>query len=570
MGNTGCGKSTLTKHLSRHDEDMKAVLDGADFLINGSRIGSSIASVTQVPDLMTNKKDGIHYFDCPGFEDTRGSCVEVSTTYYMKDIVRHARRVKVLLLTPHFAVQRGQDRSDLLMMLKNAAQIFRNVAAVKDSLALVVTKVSGYVQVGDEWEPTPEDDVKAATADFLREDVLPFLKNIARSGEDRDLYSRAAEIINVLITKENGAYTRLGVFRSPDEEGSLRELDLMERGRDSLLELVKHNIKYSRVQPADFGFAVSDRTKVFAYKRARELSSEIVSKLSALGAAIQAGRTREARVAADVPAREARFTEAAQRVRGVAAHLKQSAGVQEFCGRVVDQMVQPEERSRAVEVAATCQQLDVLQVVGDKPLVDAATLGVQWVQPVQDAAAVLEAHRDWQRFLVAIHDRLNKYDALQPRKANVRHPPVGAHNAHHFELEVVKLGVATDLKSPFANLTELNALLEMASQGPSFECLPGGRVVVRGESVLLSEAAAAARTTCPGSMPLRVLEVYATYTVFVDVDVTLPGVHLVVVAPRLEAVGHPTVSLDGLPENLVAGQRQSFLGENISVHNSRG
>lgn len=48
MGNSGCGKSTLTKHLSGHDEDMQSVLEGAGFLINGSRIGSSVTSVTQV------------------------------------------------------------------------------------------------------------------------------------------------------------------------------------------------------------------------------------------------------------------------------------------------------------------------------------------------------------------------------------------------------------------------------------------------------------------------------------------------------------------------------------------
>lgn len=44
---------------------------------------------------MTDGKTGTSYFDCPGFEDTRGSCIEVSTTYYMKDIVRHARQIKV-------------------------------------------------------------------------------------------------------------------------------------------------------------------------------------------------------------------------------------------------------------------------------------------------------------------------------------------------------------------------------------------------------------------------------------------------------------------------------------------
>lgn len=113
----------------------------------------------------------------------------------------------MLLLTPYFAVQKGQDRSDLLTMLKHAAQIFQNVPAVRNSLALVVTKVEAYKDMGnEEWAPVPVDEVQAGVAGFLREDVLPFLNTQASTGSrsERDIYRRAADIVNVLLTKENG------------------------------------------------------------------------------------------------------------------------------------------------------------------------------------------------------------------------------------------------------------------------------------------------------------------------------------------------------------------------------
>lgn len=61
--------------------------------------------------------------------------------------------LQVLLLTPFFAVRRGQDRGDLLTMLMHAARVLRSVHS--DSVALVVTKVDAYHVVGGHHRGPP-------------------------------------------------------------------------------------------------------------------------------------------------------------------------------------------------------------------------------------------------------------------------------------------------------------------------------------------------------------------------------------------------------------------------------
>lgn len=48
LGNTGSGKTTLSRHLARLDADMQAVEEDSRILIRGDHIDSSVHSVTKV------------------------------------------------------------------------------------------------------------------------------------------------------------------------------------------------------------------------------------------------------------------------------------------------------------------------------------------------------------------------------------------------------------------------------------------------------------------------------------------------------------------------------------------
>ncbi|XP_034240753.1 uncharacterized protein LOC117644992, partial [Thrips palmi] len=556
LGNSGSGKSALAKHLSRHDGDMKAVRENGEFFIEGDGIGGSIASVTSVPELFHDNETATNYFDCPGFEDTRGPCSEVTTTYYMKDIARHARRVKVLLLAPHFAVRKGQDRSDFLTMLRHAARVLKDPAKLQQSLALVVTKVEapvvkrnnydGYGRVSSDLVKAPDSDVRSGVEAFLSREVRPFLAAMAEDSsvqqEERTELRNAVKIVDILLlggveTRRHGRVSRIGLFHAPDEVGALGDIEIMRNGRAELLELVQ-GLGYADVQQGDFGFSVSARTKVFALRRVQQLNEDVVAALGVLGQAAK-NQSASAYDPSDIRASQERYAELEKKAADVARHLKNSTDVKEFCLRVAV----PEDSS--VQLADKCAILDVLQVVSEQPVVDHAVLATTWAAPMDSVTEYLKEKKEWHSFLLSLYQRFNSYPVqLQRRSSSTPFPSSSFVELPEFAAEAEALAA---FAATGQNLSDVAAVVSTASRGPKTRCvgdLPsGGHAVVEGETVLLSEAVAAARNSCAG--PLQLLEVYALNTVFVDDTVRLPSVPLVVAAPRWETLGSPTINLDG-------------------------
>ena len=119
---------------------------------------------------------------------------------------------------------------------------------------------------------------------------------------------------------------------------------------------------------------------------------------------------------------------------------------------------------------------------------------------------------------------------------------VTADNLPLFLQKVRGLSISTPVKQSVANLTDLNALLELVLRaGPEYKCVPGGRLLVTGQTVVLDQAVS--RYGC--SHGVRSVEVYALNTIVVNSDVALPGGSLVVAAPRWYVRGDRKISVDG-------------------------
>ncbi|KAE8741572.1 hypothetical protein FOCC_FOCC012909 [Frankliniella occidentalis] len=93
-----------------------------------------------------------------------------------------------------------------------------------------------------------------------------------------------------------------------DEEGLLSNIQIMEDSRKQLLELVHKKLSYSEVKPNDFGFSVSERTKLFAHIRSRDLEVAIDGKLSVLGRTCSEAGSLQSYDPTDIPATLERFT----------------------------------------------------------------------------------------------------------------------------------------------------------------------------------------------------------------------------------------------------------------------
>ncbi|KAJ1520313.1 hypothetical protein ONE63_004512 [Megalurothrips usitatus] len=563
LGITGVGKTTLSLLLANRDDNLRVVWDGSKHVFNGSSIiGDGVKSVTKEPMVMTDSATGAHFLDCPGFEDTRSPCVEVSIAYYMKEIARQARRVKVLLLAPYFAVS-GSSRTEFLKMLSHAARLLKNTGKLQQSVALVVSHIEAFEKTREsdgsfKFGPKADDKVKDDVANFLKDKMKPFLDEQVNQSKDaqlKELNIRARSLVDIFLSKTDKGDNHIALFRAPMKEGPVKGNDAMKLGREELSKLVREKLRFASVETRDFGTTVSGDTEAFALKLARKLSEDIIRKLSDLGRSVAATHARKAYDANDVPATAERLQRAADEVRRAAGDLQGSGDVRDYCGRV-DKLASsaPEEAGRVLEVVGMCRQIVALQVVSEEAIVASSTLKDQWVRPFHEAAADLDARKDWSRFLLAMYDRLSKHDVqksvileltscLNDCLQAARRSLAAFGDLNALQGKAQALGLPAKLRPTAVNLQDANALVSRVSREPERECNGGsGELVVRGESVSVSEALA---TGCGSGA--RTVHIYATNTVFVDADVVLPGGRLVIVAPRWEVLGSPKIDLNGQP-----------------------
>lgn len=92
--------------------------------------------------------------------------------------------------------------------------------------------------------------------------------------------------------------------------------------------------RYAEVVAADFGFSVSDRTKLFALQQSRNLSDTVVAEMAELGRSLAAARAEVAYDGDDITASALNFARASGQVRAVAADVSSSTSVQDFCDRL--------------------------------------------------------------------------------------------------------------------------------------------------------------------------------------------------------------------------------------------
>jgi hypothetical protein len=149
IGDTGTGKSTLINALL----GVKLKATEYEFGIDqysirpipgekGPEIGDTSNSVTTIPQLWV--KGEYAFWDCPGFEDTKGPIQDIANAFYINRIFENSKEVKILLVISNS--QLIGDRTST-KIVKKFSNIFKDITSIMDSLSVVITKVGTRYKV---------------------------------------------------------------------------------------------------------------------------------------------------------------------------------------------------------------------------------------------------------------------------------------------------------------------------------------------------------------------------------------------------------------------------------------
>lgn len=251
LGITGAGKSTLSNFLAGINltavrlspESANIYIVDEDEKINN--IESQFLSHTIFPEKLVDPI-GTVYYDTPGFSDTRSLAHEVVASYFIRRVIDYAERVKFLLVI-------GKDfldsRTAFIELIVQTTSHIRNIDVFRDSIALIVTKVPytyfGFINNEVVYVSEKQEIQDIATNLINIKKFIQDSKNDATiSNENREKYALAGSYIDILLQKNGDVYTKIGLMRSPNQEGSLSDNKLMQESKISLNTVIKDNLKF--------------------------------------------------------------------------------------------------------------------------------------------------------------------------------------------------------------------------------------------------------------------------------------------------------------------------------------
>ncbi|XP_018014844.2 uncharacterized protein LOC108671781, partial [Hyalella azteca] len=288
LGNTGAGKSTFLQWFAGDYNKLIAKKEygtsGAFIIVDGNRIGNStLNSMTIFPELVIHPETDNAYYDCPGFSDTRSTSMEIATTYFIKKVADYAEHVKLIFVVNHSSVRSGVDRQDFLKLLNHVTDFITDIDKYRRSIALMVTKIDpNYGKVNGILTSESDDLVIRAIGHFLDE-VKKWLKEQLADawvpGKEKPFYEQAMKFVDTLLIMDGDHYSRIGMFRRPNMLGHLSNIRYLEEGKEQVGRIVNENLAFTETSDGDFGYTISDTSKVAVGALAEVINDKVWSNL---------------------------------------------------------------------------------------------------------------------------------------------------------------------------------------------------------------------------------------------------------------------------------------------------
>lgn len=271
LGNTGTGKSTVSKFL-RRDPTLKIERNSGRkwiFTDGDSKIGDlkSHVSKTLIPNLDVDEETGVQLIDFAGFQDTRSVDFDLLTEFFNKKILDSSVKVKIVLVEKYSNLKQIDERNTFTQMLKQTANLIGpNLDSFEGSLGLIATRV-------DDRSDDDEAVLHEITA-FINE-TIEFIQNkrfeaiLEGDKKNAQEYSRQVRLLEFMLEGGN-----MQPFWNPITP----QMESMDENRRKLRKFVLEKLNVSKLFEHEFQVTVAAETVNFINKNMLERSENAMEK----------------------------------------------------------------------------------------------------------------------------------------------------------------------------------------------------------------------------------------------------------------------------------------------------
>lgn len=532
VGNTGSGKSTLVHYIaanaswieSLQPEDPEAInYDVKDHYDDGPEQISSTVSRTIIPELVIDHKE-YAWYDCPGFSDSRNSSIEIATTYFVKRVVDNIKSLKIVFVVNHGSVLKDYDRNDFDVMIRHGVTLLRQMERYKPSVALVVSKNPSVRTLGmSTTEITEESAINAAGK---------FISDYRLVHKDKPESAEKMKLIDALLqVDQKGKYNRIGIFFRPNAVGTFDKIPKLAAGRESLRKLIFNNIEFTKTQPSDFGYTLSERAELDVQNMTKLVNKNITKTLSRIDKVLAKELDVRSSKIYSMYRRRDYFNGALDEYQSLENNVSNVSPrelmtrVRELCSKVNVSI----NHNDLQNLMNQQRHMNILSLISNNAIVMSSS---EWAEKLKLTKAKVNDGTNWNNFLVYLYELMSSYQVQKrPESYNVKDvsdwgvqdKPQGLYiHANNFDAFLKKhvgfYELLKDFNMKKKDYEDLNEIIRVTVQTRADNHCDGNTLVVSGEFVRITDINL---TTCDNIVNVHVL---AQNTFFVDESLRFEGI----------------------------------------------
>lgn len=554
-GITGSGKTTLVQLLANDNTKIfskETALESEDFIITDyQKIGTdTVTSKTLYPDLLVDKETGFVLVDNPGFEDTRSPVHELIASYGIRKVLKHTNKLKIVIVSTHSSLVPGMYRNDFPNLLKNLVILFCDTEKYKNSVYLIGTKVenTGRVIKGS-FKPIPDEVKINAIADFLKE-----VKNSLSKGNtdinitdiSRDAYiQRSIKVIDSLVDKKDGKYSRINLIRKPMDVGPLSEMEPIQEERRSIRKMLLSSENMIDVARDDFGFPLSNSALIYLNDIYSKMNSYIIKLSANIGEFMMTYFKNLIHSKTDLNEASDLIGKLKIKIRSLSDQIGTAKNPGEYINLISGFS---EVNNLKLECLTTFKNISTL----NEYLVNLEELSngtkytpLSWNISMKPILDFIETKEDQYRLLSDIFQRSSTYEFQNSTKSYGSDLLI---NGSNFEEFLAKINLQTRYKLINIDsflLDNLNTILSITLKHKENVICENKTLVFTDYFIVLSQLMNRYRGYCT---EVETVVIVSMHTLFVDYDLTderFKNKELIIIAPIWEVVGTRTISVEG-------------------------
>jgi len=561
VGVTGSGKSTFILYVAGYDDQLTAkelIPDSGEFVIEDaegriSDADSTLCSQTFFPEIYRDRdsSSNLVYCDCPGFEDTRTTIVDMANAYFIQTIFASSVAVKIVFVVSYSSLRVGVNRTDLKTLVEHATSLIRDIDKMKNSICLAVTKVDNtYLKDGN---LVSDETVVQTIAGFIEKAI-----NSAQQMEGQwsaDFLAKFRQFLGIFLSKdEEGNYTKICIFRRPDESGRVKDISSMVQRKIAIKKVLTDNILFQNCSPSDFGLSIKHESQNELYLFLDHIQGNFISFLKEISDTLLQEQHEFILANFDISDIINYIDNCRKVFQCVVNELNNEMDPRSFI-RILESSFQELGISR---MSNLCKQMYELTDYFDKltPLskkkVSYRTL--EWSKALQDILLDYLNSRCLYEFFQDLWTSLLEYEVQCTLKMHSKSkiedtcsstfPCVTSLMSYLKSFRIHPHAPLTNISNKVLHESDagvVKEILQLTLMNETSVCQEGGLITVNGGVVMLSDLSQLITKRTKG------IFVFAKTKVFIDDDLNLKGrgAEVVIISPIWEVVGSRKIVLDG-------------------------